>query len=179
MILEIHTDGACSGNQNKENLGGWGAILVYGHHKKEIFGSESNTTNNRMELTALIEGLQQIKKPNQLIHIYSDSAYLIKAFHEGWLEKWISNGWKTSSKKDVENIDLWQKIVKFLDEHTIYFFKVRGHVNINSKLLDKEKLLKEFQQWNGSHLTMSDLVHAIEMNNKADALANKGIDAIR
>ncbi len=179
MILEIHTDGACSGNQSKENLGGWGAILVYGNHEKEIYGAEVNTTNNKMELTAVIKALEQIKKPNQIIHIFSDSSYLVKAFQDGWLSKWEKNGWVTSSKKPVENIDLWKSLIGFLNNHTISFYKVKGHVNLNSSQLDKEKLLKKFKEWNGDHFTMVDMISAIEMNNRADALANKGVDSLR
>ena len=109
-ILRIYTDGGCSGNQNDENLGGWGAILEFGQAVKEIYGSEKNTTNNRMEMTALLEAFRAIKKEDQDIHVFSDSSYLMECFREKWYEKWIRNGWKTSSKKPVENRELWEAL---------------------------------------------------------------------
>ncbi len=119
----IYTDGACSGNPGK---GGWGAILMYGEHKKEISGGELETTNNRMELTAPIEALKLLKKPC-IVKIYSDSAYLVNAFLQGWIYNWQKNGWKTSDKKDVKNRDLWEEIYKFTKIHKIEWIKVKGH----------------------------------------------------
>ena len=119
----IYTDGACSGNPGK---GGWGAILMYGEHRKEISGGELETTNNRMELTAPIEALKLLKKPC-IVKIYSDSAYLVNAFLQGWIYNWQKNGWKTSDKKDVKNRDLWEEIYKFTKIHKIEWIKVKGH----------------------------------------------------
>lgn len=119
----IYTDGACSGNPGK---GGWGAILMYGDVKKEISGGKLETTNNQMELTAPIEALKLLKRPCK-VKIYSDSAYLVNAFKERWLENWKKNGWKTADKKDVKNKDLWQQIDKFCAEHEIQWIKVKGH----------------------------------------------------
>ena len=106
-ILKIYTDGACSGNQNKENVGGWGAILEYGSHQKELYGGEINTTNNRMEMTALLKALEAVKLEGQKIWVFSDSAYLMDCFRKKWYENWQKNGWKTAGKKAVENQDLW------------------------------------------------------------------------
>lgn len=119
----IYTDGACSGNPGK---GGWGAILMYGEHRKEISGGELETTNNRMELTAPIEALKLLKKPC-IVKIYSDSAYLVNAFLQGWIYNWQKNGWKTSDKKDVKNRELWEEIYKFTKIHKIEWIKVKGH----------------------------------------------------
>lgn len=119
----IYTDGACSGNPGK---GGWGAILIYGDVKKEISGSDKDTTNNKMELTAPIEALKLLKRPCN-VKIYSDSNYLIKAFNEGWIYKWQKNGWKTSTKQDVKNRDLWEKIYEYTLIHKIEWIKVKGH----------------------------------------------------
>ena len=119
----IYTDGACSGNPGK---GGWGAILMYGEHRKEISGGELETTNNRMELTAPIEALKFLKKPC-IVKIYSDSAYLVNAFLQGWIYNWQKNGWKTSDKKDVKNRELWEEIYKFTKIHKIEWIKVKGH----------------------------------------------------
>ena len=124
-ILRIYTDGGCSGNQNDENLGGWGAILEFGQAVKEIYGSEKNTTNNRMEMTALLEAFRAIKKEDQDIHVFSDSSYLMECFREKWYEKWIRNGWKTSSKKPVENRELWEALLPYLQKHRISFFRVK------------------------------------------------------
>ncbi|MBO5142496.1 MAG: ribonuclease HI [Clostridia bacterium] len=119
----IYTDGACSGNPGK---GGWGAILMFGEHKKEISGAEQETTNNRMELTAPIEALKLLKKPC-IVKIYSDSAYLVNAFSQGWIYNWQKNGWKTADKKDVKNKELWEEIYKYTKIHKIEWIKVKGH----------------------------------------------------
>ncbi len=177
--LKIYTDGACSGNQNEENLGGWGAILEFGPHQKELFGSEKNTTNNRMEMMALIEAMNAIKKENQMIEIFSDSSYLIDCFRQKWYVKWLSNGWLTAGKKPVENRDLWEKLLPYLDRHNISFFRVKGHVNLDHPATNKEKLYEKFVEWNGNRFTREDFSYITRMNNRADALANQGIDSIR
>ena len=121
--VTIYTDGACSGNPGK---GGWGALLMYGGSRKEISGYDPATTNNRMELMAAIRGLEALKEPCH-VQLYSDSAYLVNAMNEGWLKRWVKNGWKTASKKPVENIDLWQEILKLTTLHRVSFHKVKGH----------------------------------------------------
>lgn len=121
----IYTDGACSGNPGK---GGWGAILMYGDLKKEISGANKATTNNQMELTAPIEALKLLKKSCK-VTIYSDSAYLINAFTNGWIKNWKRNGWKTADKKDVKNKELWLEIDKFMGVHDITWIKVKGHAD--------------------------------------------------
>lgn len=119
----IYTDGACSGNPGK---GGWGALLMYENQCREISGYERATTNNRMELTAAIEGLEALREPCQ-VDLYSDSAYLVNAMNQGWLKRWTGNNWVTSAKKSVENIDLWKKILKLVTLHEVSFHKVKGH----------------------------------------------------
>lgn len=132
--VEIYTDGACSGNPGK---GGWGAILIYGDVKKEISGAERETTNNRMELTAPIEALKLLKRPCD-VTLYSDSAYLINAFKQGWIYNWQMNGWKTADKKDVKNKELWEQIYEFTQIHKIEWVKVKGHSdNEYNNLCDK------------------------------------------
>lgn len=121
--IAIYTDGACSGNPGK---GGWGALLIAGENKKEISGGEKKTTNNRMELTAPVEALKLLKRPCK-IKLYSDSAYLVNAFVNGWIYNWQKNGWKTADKKDVKNRDLWEEIYKFTQIHKIEWIKVKGH----------------------------------------------------
>lgn len=121
--VTIYTDGACSGNPGK---GGWGAILIYGDAVKEISGGEDNTTNNRMELKAVIEGLKALKSPCD-VEIYSDSAYVVNAFTQKWIDNWIKNNWKTADKKSVKNVDLWQELLVLIKTHNVTFKKVKGH----------------------------------------------------
>ena len=121
--VTIYTDGACSGNPGP---GGWGAILMYREEKKELSGFEPETTNNRMELKAVIEAVRALKSACS-IKIHSDSAYVCNAFHQNWLTNWQLNGWKTSAKRDVENQDLWRELLDALHTHTYAFVKVKGH----------------------------------------------------
>jgi len=121
--VTIYTDGACSGNPGP---GGWGTILMYKDVKKEISGGNKNTTNNVMELTAVIEGLKMLKFPCE-VKIYSDSAYVVNAFMQKWIYGWLKNGWKTSNKEDVKNKELWQELYEFTKVHDIEFIKVKGH----------------------------------------------------
>ena len=119
----IYTDGACSGNPGP---GGWGAILMYNEHKKEISGALKETTNNIMEITAVIEALKLLKHKCN-VKIYSDSAYVVNAFNNGWIHNWIKNGWKTSGKEPVKNKELWITLFEFTKMHNIEFIKVKGH----------------------------------------------------
>lgn len=121
--IQIYTDGACSGNPGK---GGWGAILVYNNHEKEISGGEENTTNNRMELTAVIEALKLLKEPCKVV-LTTDSKYVCDAINKGWLYSWKSNGWKKADKKPALNVDLWEMLLPLLEVHQITFNWVKGH----------------------------------------------------
>ena len=121
--VTIYTDGACSGNPGP---GGWGAILMYQQQKKELSGFEPETTNNRMELRAVIEAVRALKVSCS-VKIHTDSAYVCNAFHQRWLNNWQANGWKTASKRDVENQDLWRILLDVLRPHTVTFVKVKGH----------------------------------------------------
>lgn len=123
--VTIYTDGACSGNPG---AGGWGAVLFYKDQMREMSGFEENTTNNKMELTAAIKALERLKEPCE-VELYSDSAYLINAFLEGWLTKWQMNGFKSSNKKPVQNVDLWQKLIELNNTHKITWIKVKGHAD--------------------------------------------------
>jgi ribonuclease HI len=121
--VTIYTDGACSGNPGP---GGWGAILMYNEIKKEISGGENPTTNNKMELTAAIEGLRALKTPCE-VTLYSDSQYLVNAINKGWLTSWQSKGWRKADKSPVLNDDLWKILVELLNTHSVEFIWVRGH----------------------------------------------------
>ena len=123
--VNIYTDGACSGNPGP---GGWAAILEYGGHKKEINGYMAGTTNNRMELFAAISGLGALKEPCD-VRLYSDSAYLVQAFNDHWIENWKKNGWKTSSGTAVDNQDLWFVLSTLTKKHHVTFIKVKGHAD--------------------------------------------------
>ena len=122
-FVTIYTDGACSGNPGP---GGWGVILMHGQNKKELSGGETDTTNNRMELLAVIRGLKTLTKPC-IVELYSDSAYVINAFNQNWIENWQKSDWKTSSKSPVKNKDLWLDLLSLLKVHNVKFIKVKGH----------------------------------------------------
>ncbi len=123
--ITIYTDGACSGNPGP---GGYAAIIMVDGNKKEIYGAEPETTNNRMELRAAIEGLKVLKRPCEVM-LYSDSAYLVNAYNNKWVEGWKKNGWKNSSREPVKNIDLWQELEALRQVHNIKFIKVKGHAD--------------------------------------------------
>ncbi len=143
----VYCDGACSGNQSKTNVGGWGAVLKYKNHLKELWGSERNTSNQRMELTSCIRALEEIKSKDKRIEIHSDSAYMINAMNERWFDRWQSNGWKNAKKQPVENKDLWMRLLEVIDGLDVKFKKVRGHTGV-------------------------------ELNERADTLAQKGIKEV-
>ena len=119
----IYTDGACSRNPGP---GGWGTILMYEGNKKEISGGNPDTTNNVMEMTAVIEGLKMLKYPCE-VEIYSDSAYVVNAFNQHWIDGWKKKGWKNSSKEDVKNRELWEEMDRLIQNHDVTFIKVKGH----------------------------------------------------
>ena len=121
--ITIYTDGACSGNPGP---GGWGAVLMYKENKKEISGGKLNTTNNEMEITAVIQALKNLKYPCN-VKLYSDSAYVVNCFNQGWIYNWRKNGWKNASKEPVKNKELWQEMIELLNKHKYKFVKVKGH----------------------------------------------------
>lgn len=121
----LYTDGACSGNPG---VGGWGAVLSYGGAEKEMSGYEDETTNNRMEITAVVMGLKALKYPCE-VEIYSDSAYVVNAFSEGWIYGWKKKGWKKADGKDVLNRDLWEELDGLCHIHKTTFIKVKGHAD--------------------------------------------------
>lgn len=121
--VEIYTDGACSGNPGP---GGWAAVLLYKDNKKEISGGKEQTTNNIMEVTAVIEALKSLKFPCE-VTVYSDSAYVVNCFKQGWIYNWQKNNWKTSSKEPVKNKELWEELYGLVQTHKVEFIKVKGH----------------------------------------------------
>lgn len=133
VSVTLYTDGACSGNPGP---GGWGCILIYGDNKRKLSGYENNTTNNRMELTAVIKGLECLTRPTNL-KIITDSQYVKNAFTAGWLENWKKNNWQTSTKEPVKNKDLWLTLSTLLQHHHVSWEWVKGHSgNIYNDICD-------------------------------------------
>lgn len=141
--VTLYTDGACKGNPG---TGGWGALLQSGKHSKELFGGEANTTNNRMELTAVIQGLAALKRPC-IVNIYTDSQY-VKNGMQQWIHNWKARGWKTAAKQPVKNIELWQALDEAVSKHQIQWHWVKGHAGDPG-------------------------------NEKADELANRGVELVK
>lgn len=141
--VTLYTDGACKGNPG---TGGWGALLQSGKHSKELFGGEANTTNNRMELTAVIQGLAALKRPC-IVNIYTDSQY-VKNGMQQWIHNWKARGWKTAAKQPVKNIELWQALDEAVSKHQIQWHWVKGHAGHPG-------------------------------NEKADELANRGVELVK
>ncbi|MEM8557843.1 MAG: ribonuclease HI [Bacteroidota bacterium] len=123
--VTIYTDGSCSGNPGP---GGWAAILLYGAHERTLDGGEPLTTNNRMELQAVVEALRALTEPVHA-HVHTDSAYIVNAFAQRWIDGWQRRGWKTAGKKPVKNQDLWQALLAEMERHTVEFAKVKGHAD--------------------------------------------------
>ena len=123
--VDLYTDGACSGNPG---AGGYGAILIFKGIEREISGAEASTTNNRMEIYAVIVGLEKLKERCS-VTVYSDSAYTVNAFNEGWLYGWMKNGWKKADGKPVQNVELWQQLYSLVMQHEVKFVKVKGHAD--------------------------------------------------
>ena len=145
----IYTDGACSFNPGP---GGWGTVLIYGDIEKKLSGFKDNTTNNQMEMLAVIKALKQLKESCE-VDIYSDSAYVVNAFLKGWVGDWEKRGWKTADKKDVKNLDLWQELINLVNKHKVTWHKVKGHAddkynNICDKLArgEVDKYLSKLQK---------------------------------
>lgn len=141
-VIQIYTDGACKGNPGP---GGWGAVLEYGGTEKELFGGERATTNNRMELTAVIEALSALRRPCRVV-LHTDSQYVQKGITE-WIHNWKARGWKTASRDPVKNADLWKKLDAVIRDHEIRWVWVKGHAGHDG-------------------------------NERADALANKGVESL-
>ena len=123
--VTIYTDGACSGNPGP---GGWGAILMYNGNKKELSGGNKDTTNNIMEITAVLEALKALKFSCE-VDLYSDSAYVVNAFNQGWIYNWLKKGWKTASGEPVKNRELWEELYNLTQTHKVTFHKVKGHAD--------------------------------------------------
>lgn len=151
----LYTDGACSGNPGP---GGWGAILIYKGIEKLVSGGEYETTNNRMEITAVIEGLNSLKIVPCLVTVYSDSAYVVNAFEQKWIYGWIKNGWKKSvnSSEDIKNRDLWEKLYALTKKHSVSFIKVKGHSDNEYNNRCDEMARNEIKKLNAQPIELPD-----------------------
>ncbi|MBQ2753434.1 MAG: ribonuclease HI [Firmicutes bacterium] len=131
--VTIYTDGACSGNPGK---GGYGAVLLYNGHRKELSGGYISTTNNRMEIMAVIKGLEALKEPCK-VTLYSDSKYVVDAIEKGWVAKWKSNNWYRNKSEKALNVDLWKRLLELLNVHEVSFCWVKGHAdNVENQRCD-------------------------------------------
>ena len=171
-IVNIYTDGACAGNQNEENIGGWGCVLEFEGREKELCGGEVNTTNNRMELTALLQALKALKETGLDLRIFSDSSYIVSCFKEGWYKNWQKNGWKTSKKTPVENRELWEEIIEILGPHSAQFFLVKGHQTLWEDEKKDHKAFEHFLKHNPEGFSFERFSQIVDYNNRCDALAN-------
>lgn len=141
--IEIYTDGACSGNPGP---GGWGAVLVYNGNEKQLSGSEKNTTNNRMELTAVIMALNALNQPCE-VKLTTDSKYVCDAINKSWVYSWRKNGWKKSDKKPALNVDLWKELLSLLEKHEVEFIWVKGHNGHKYNEICDALAVKEYQKY--------------------------------
>ncbi len=149
--LDIYTDGACSGNPGK---GGYGAVLIYNGVRKELSGGYVSTTNNRMEITAVIKALEALKEPCK-VTLYSDSKYVVDAIEKGWVKKWESNNWMRTKSDKALNVDLWKRMLELLKIHDVKFCWVKGHAdNVENQRCDtlaREAILKDNLQIDGQN----------------------------
>ena len=176
--VNIYTDGACSGNQNESNIGGWGAVLEYQENIKELFGGTKDTTNNIMELTGVIEGLKCLNSKSLSINIFSDSAYIVNCINDKWYAKWRVNGWISSKKEPVENKELWEELIDLVESFDrVNFYKVKGHLNIDNQTEMKKWHTKYKEKYPND--SFEYFIHLTNMNNKADELANKGMSSLK
>ena len=128
-VIKVYTDGACRGNQSKENIGAWGVYMEYRDYKKELSGGERNTTNNKMEMTAVIMGLKELKRKDIPVEVYVDSQYVLDGITK-WIWGWKKNNWKTASGGAVKNVELWKELDSLVSSfNSVKFIKVKGHSN--------------------------------------------------
>lgn len=172
--IYLYTDGSCQGNQSKNNKGGYGAYLKCGKYQKEISGSATNTTNNIMEMTAVIKGLQAIKDKTYSVLVFSDSAYIINCINQKWYVNWRKNGWKNSAKQEVLNKELWQDLLSEIENFKdIKFIKVKGHMD-SSKESEIKKWYNKLPSDVKSTITFDEYLEHIKGNSIADNLAVTG-----
>jgi ribonuclease HI len=174
--INIYADGGCRGNGKEEAIGGFGVVLGFGEITKEFKSAAKNTTNNIMEISAVLKGVSEIKDKRYPVNVYSDSSYVINCLKEKWYLKWEKNGWKTTGKKPVKNKKLWEELIAEIKTFPkINFFQVKGHIESEKELKDG---LARFNKNNETKISMEDFIPIAKMNNIADALANDAMDEL-
>ncbi len=176
--IYIYTDGACRGNQDKHNRGGYAALLCSGKYEKKISGAEINTTNNIMEMKAVIEALKLIKDKSYSVMVFSDSAYVVNCINDKWYVKWRKNGWINSKKEAVLNKELWEELIQLVEGFcSITFIKVKGHLNVDNKA--------EIKKWYGKlsadirkTMSLDEYIMHIQKNIIVDELATREADSL-
>ncbi len=168
--INIYTDGGCRGNQNDVNIGAYGTVIEDENAIINLSNSFENTTNNIMELTAVLEGFKYLKDKNISVNVYSDSAYVVNCFRDEWYKKWEKNNFINSKKQEVENKELWIELLhEFRKFHSVTFYKIKGHLNVN-KPAEINKWYKKFKTQ--GDITLEEYIHIVHMNHKADELLN-------
>lgn len=176
-MINIYTDGGCGNNTDK--IGGWGAILEAPGQRKEMHGGEACSTNNRMEIRAVIEGLKAIKINGAEIKVYSDSAYVVNCFRNGWYKTWLKNGWRNSQKKAVENKELWEELLNEIKKQgSVTFFHLKGHIN-TKKEEHVERYMNKFNESNVVNYSYDEFIHVVKNNSRADELATQAINELK
>lgn len=176
--VNIYTDGACSGNQNENNRGGWGCVLEFAGVEKELSAGEPNTTNNRMELKALIAGLSALKHKGLNLRIFSDSSYLVNCFNNRWYVNWQRNGWRTASKAPVENQDLWKELLSLMEGQTCSFYLVKGHLPADAPDEKLQAAYRKFMDHNGP-FDFEEFKSVVAYNNRCDKLATEAAASLK
>ncbi len=169
--IKIYTDGGCRGNQSTENIGAYAFVIEEGENIVESGESYDNTTNNIMELTAVLRALEQVEDKDAIVSVYSDSAYVVNCFRDKWYINWEKNNFKNSKKQEVENKELWIELLKEVRKFKdITFYKIKGHLNTN-KSAEVNKWFKKFTTQ--KEISLEEFIHIVKMNHRADELLNE------
>ena len=175
-VVRIYCDGGSRNNGKENSIGGWGTYFTFNEHTRQLYGGEKLATNNMMEITAVIEGLKQLKTFDLPIEIILDSGYVRNCLKDKWYEKWEKNGWKTSKKEPVENQGLWEELIILIRKcKKVEFLQIKGHLNLN-KDSEIQKYHKKFIEQNNKPTTRGEFETYVMGNNIADVLANRGMD---
>lgn len=164
--VTIYSDGACSGNPGP---GGYGVVLIFNQHRKELSKGYRYTTNNRMELMAVIAALKSLKEPSR-VTIHSDSKYIVDAINKGWARRWRSKGWKRNNKKWAENVDLWEKLLRLIEEHDVRFNWVKGHQGLRENERSDQLAVEASQS---EHLSVDKAFESGQTQPKPPSLFNE------
>lgn len=171
-MLKVYTDGACLDNGKSENVGAWAYFMAYRNHEKKDSDFSSNTTNNQMELLAVINALKSIKKKNIKVMVYSDSAYIVNCINDKWYVKWRKNNWIKPDKKEVKNLELWKRLIELFESfNDINIFHVRSHLDLSNKVLIQKELIK-FNSKNKTNISLEEFEKILKGNKLVDEMAS-------